>query len=230
MTKIVAIVPARGGSKGIPRKNLRLLCGVPLVAWSVLRARQSEHINSVWVTSDDEEILAVAKAYGARAILRPAELSGDAASSESAWLHALDVIERAEGVQDLVVGLQPTSPIREATDIDSAINQVRTEGLDTLLSVTEVEDYFSWRATPTGPESINYDYRLRKRRQSIEKTYLENGSFYIFSPRILRSSKNRLGGKIGLYVMDRHKMFQIDRPEDIGLCEAIMRGYGLDKE
>ena len=87
----------------------------------------------------------------------------------------------------------------------------------------------NWRIGSNGPESVNYDYKSRQLRQMIEKRYLENGSFYIFSPKILRTHGNRLAGKIGLSVMDRYKMFQIDNAQDIVLCESIMRGYGLDK-
>ena len=229
MGEVVAIIPARAGSKGIPGKNLTPICGLPLLAWSIAQARRAKLIDSVWVSSDGDEILAVAEKYGALSIRRPLELSGDAASSESAWLHALEELEHSGAKVELIVGMQATSPIREFTDLDAAIEQVRREHLDSLLSVTPVEDFFSWRIGPSGPESVNYDYRNRKPRQLIEKRYLENGSFYIFRPEILRVHSNRLGGKIGMHVMDRHKMFQIDSSEDVMLCESIMRGYGLDR-
>ena len=231
MGSVVAIIPARGGSKGIPRKNLIDLCGKPLLAWSILQARRTCAIDSVWVTSDDSEILAVAEAHGARPILRPAEIAGDTAPSESAWLHALDHIE-ASGFQiDLVVAMQATSPLREASDLGGGIETLRRGAYDTLLAVTEVEDFFTWRINEDGcAEAVNYDYRNRKRRQQIEKRYLENGSFYVFPPRVLREQHNRLGGRIGIQVMARHKMFQIDNPEDIALCEAVMRSFGLDRE
>lgn len=230
MSATVAIIPARGGSKGIPRKNLVDVCGKPLIAWSILQAKNARHIDSVWVTSDDDEILAVAESFGARPIRRPAEISGDQATSESAWLHALDVIE-AQGVAiGLVVAMQATSPIRESLDLDGGLEMLREQGFDSLLSVAEVEDFFTWRiAENGGAESVNYDYRNRKRRQQIEKRYLENGSFYVFRPEQLRRENNRLGGLIGLFVMGRHKMFQIDNPEDIELCAAMMRGFGLDR-
>lgn len=229
MGEVVAIIPARGGSKGIPGKNLKLVCGKPLLAWSIIQARVAKCIDSVWVSSDSNDILAVAEEYGAIAIRRPEGLSGDSASSESAWLHGLEEIEHAGVSVDLIVGMQATSPIRDGSDLDTAIKQMKRENLDSLLTVTEVEDFFNWRIGPNGPESVNYDYRSRKMRQLIEKRFLENGSFYIFHPEILRSFNNRLGGKIGMHVMERHKMFQIDNPEDIVLCESIMRGYGLDK-
>jgi CMP-N,N'-diacetyllegionaminic acid synthase len=228
MGEVVAIIPARGGSKGIPGKNLKPVCGVPLLAWSIMQAKAAASVDSVWVSSDSDDILAVARAYGAHGLRRPDALSGDTASSESAWQHALQEIEESGVVVDFVVGMQATSPIRSADDLNQALEKVRNENLDSLLTVTEVEDYFNWRLGPNGPESINYDYRSRKRRQLIEKRYLENGSFYIFRPSILKDFGNRLGGAIGMHVMERHKMFQIDNLEDIRLCEAILRGYGLD--
>ena len=230
MSSTVAIIPARGGSKGISRKNLVNVCGKPLIAWSILQASNASYIDSVWVTSDDDEILAVAESFGARSICRPAVISGDEATSESAWLHALDTIE-AQGVDvGLVVAMQATSPIRETSDLDGGVQTLQDKGYDSLLSVTEVEDFFTWQLGAAGAaESVNYDYRNRKRRQLIEKRFLENGSFYVFRPQQLRRDNNRLGGRIGMFVMGRHKVFQIDNPEDIDLCSAVMRGFGLDQ-
>jgi len=230
MGETAAIIPARGGSKGIPRKNLLDLCGRPLIAWSIRQALAADGIDSVWVTSDSSEILAAAEREGAHAIERPAEIAGDTASSEAAWAHALDAIEAGGRTVDRVVAMQATSPIREAADLAGALDRFERERFDSLLSVCEVEDFFMWRAGADGaPESVNYDWRDRRRRQQIEKRYLENGSFYIFRPAVLRDGNNRLGGRIGMYVMARHKMFQIDNPDDVTLCAAIMRGYGLDR-
>jgi N-acylneuraminate cytidylyltransferase len=225
-----AIIPARAGSKGLPRKNLLSVCGEPLIVWSIRQARAAQGVDGVWVSSDGDEILAVAQLHGATPIRRPAALAGDTASSESAWLHALDAIESGGEQVEWVVAMQATSPVREPRDIADALRQMRREGLDSLLSVVEIEDFFMWRRDADGrPHSVNYDYRDRKPRQALEKRYLENGSFYVFRPEILRMHNNRLGGRIGLYVMEKHKMLQIDRAEDLALCEAIMRGYGLDR-
>lgn len=224
-----AIIPARAGSKGIPGKNLIPVCGRPLIAWSIAQARAAAGIDEVWVSSDGDEILEVARAAGARTIRRPPEISGDTATSESAWRHAIDTIE-AEGRHiDWVVGMQATSPIREPRDLTDALHRAISGKLDSLLSVVEIEDFFMWRVAANGPESVNYDYRDRKRRQAIERRYLENGSFYIFRPSVLRQHDNRLGGKIGLHVLEKHKMFQIDNAADVALCEAVMSGYGLDR-
>jgi CMP-N,N'-diacetyllegionaminic acid synthase len=228
--RTIALIAARGGSKGIPGKNLMDLCGKPLLAWSVQQAREAAAVDEVAVSSDSPEILAVAERYGAVGVRRPDDISGDTASSESAWLHALDAREKAAGPFDRVVALQATSPIRESADIDAACAQYEREKLDSLLTVCEVEDFFNWRIDAQGAgESINYDWRNRRRRQEIEKRYLENGSFYVFRPAQLRETNNRLGGRIGLFLMDRHKMFQIDRREDVDLCRAIITGYGYDR-
>jgi CMP-N,N'-diacetyllegionaminic acid synthase len=227
--RIVAVIPARGGSRGIRGKNLVDFCGKPLVAWSIEQARGSRRISETYVTSDSAEILAVAERYGATPIQRPPSLAGDTEPTESAWRHALDVIETNGSPVDLVAGLQPTSPVREAADLDAAIEQFETQGHDSLLSCTELADFFIWAQRPDGPASVNYDYRHRKPRQQIETRYLENGSFYLFTPAILRTHDNRLGGRIGLFVMPTYKSFQIDDVDDLAFVEAIMRGYGLHR-
>lgn len=224
--KTLAVIAARGGSKGIPHKNLLDLCGKPLIAWTVEQARAARGVDVVAVSSDSDDILAAAEAAGALGVRRPDDISGDLASSESAWLHALDATDQRMGRFERVVALQATSPIREPGDIENALATFDRDHLDSLLSVCEVEDYFNWRIGASGPEPINYDYHNRRMRQQIEKRYLENGSFYVLIPSLLREQNNRLGGKIGFHVMERHKMFQIDRPEDVKLCAAIMHSYG----
>lgn len=224
--KTLAVIAARGGSKGIPHKNLLDLCGKPLIAWTVEQARAARGVDVVAVSSDSDDILAAAEAAGAVGVRRPEDISGDLASSESAWLHALDATDQRMGRFERVVALQATSPIREPGDIEDALATFDRDHLDSLLSVCEVEDYFNWRIGASGPEPINYDYHNRRMRQQIEKRYLENGSFYVLIPSLLREQNNRLGGKIGFHVMERHKMFQIDRPEDVKLCAAIMHSYG----
>jgi CMP-N,N'-diacetyllegionaminic acid synthase len=224
--RTLAVIAARGGSKGIPLKNLLNICGKPLIAWTVMQAAAARGVDVVAVSSDSDNILAAAEAAGAVGVRRPDAISGDLDSSESAWLHALDSLDGKLGPFERIVALQATSPIREPSDIEQALQTFEREKLDSLLSVCEVEDYFNWRIGASGPEAINYDFRNRRMRQQIDKRYLENGSFYVFIPSLLREQKNRLGGKIGFHLMERHKMFQIDRTEDVKLCAAIMQSYG----
>lgn len=229
--RVSSIILARGGSKGIPNKNIVEFCGKPLIAWTILQCLASDDITDVWVSSDSKEILAIAEEYGAKIIIRPDKISGDKNSSESAWLHALEYIEGSHDNTpiDYIIGPQVTSPIREFCDFSKAIKTIIQEESDSLLSVAEIEDFFVWKKDVDGKvDSVNYDYRERKPRQQIDKKYLENGSFYIFRPQLLKEHNNRLGNKISVYVMERYKMFQIDNYEDIKLCSVIMKGYGLD--
>jgi len=228
--KIDAIIPARGGSKGIPRKNLKDFCGKPLLAWSILQAKKAAGIAAVWVTSDDAEILAEAEKWGAKAILRPPELSGDKATSESAWLHAIDTIEAATGPCDGVAGLQCTSPLRETRDLENGVRIFGEEALDSMFSGALIGDFYIWQKSRAGSlESFNYDWTNRKRRQDFAEQYVENGSFYIFKPGLLRTTNNRLGGKIGIAPMEFWKSFELDTLENWKMCEYLMKGFGLDR-
>ena len=225
---IVAIIPARGGSKGLPKKNLVEVCGQPLISWSIEQAKSSNLISSTWVTSDDEEILNTAEKFGAFTINRPPELALDNSSSESAWIHAIDYIKKMNKNVDIVVGMQGTSPIREPDDLDKAISLFIDKKFDSLLTVTELEDYFIWNYdSKFNCHPKNYDLNNRKPRQELKKSYLENGSFYIFKPSLLKKNNNRLSGKIGMYLMDKYKSFQIDNEEDLKICSGIMKEYGM---
>ena len=225
---IVAIVLARGGSKGIPKKNIIDFCGKPLMAWTIEHCAKGG-ADLVYVSSDSEEILAVGEQYGALPIRRPLEISGDTASSESGWLHALSVIEDVVSDVDWILAPQVTSPLREIGDITGAINLAQTNEFDSLFSATVVEDFCLWRKSKNGLESFSYDYRDRKPRQLFEKTILENGSFYLFRPNILKEHNNRLANRIGYFLLDRFKSFQIDSKEDLRIAKSIMIEFGLDK-
>ena len=223
-SNIVAIIPARGGSKGIPKKNLLPVDGQPLIRWSINKAKGCDALNgNIYVTSDDQEILDAAKEFGATPILRPHEISGDKATSESALLHALEEIESQKGQVDAIVFLQPTSPLRESKDIENALDKFQNEKLDSLFSASKLEDFFIWTESNNTLTSLNYDYKNRKRRQDVPSQYVENGSFYIVKPEILKSENNRLGGKIGLFLMDPWKITEIDSLEDKVLCEFYIK-------
>jgi CMP-N,N'-diacetyllegionaminic acid synthase len=227
---VAAVIAARGGSKGIPGKNLAELCGRPLLAWSIDHARAAEGVDTVWVSSDDEEILAVAEGHGAHPIRRPAELAGDAAPSESAWLHALDAIEEEAGRVGLLCALQATSPLREPSDLERGLADIVEQGADAVFSAALLDDFLVWERAGDGTmRALNYDPERRGRRQDRAPQYVENGSFYLVRPEILRSTGNRLGGRVGLTLMDFWKSFEIDEPADLDLCAALMRLHGLDE-
>ncbi|WP_406700185.1 acylneuraminate cytidylyltransferase [Singulisphaera sp. Ch08] len=220
--EILAIIPARGGSKGIPRKNIRPIAGKPLLAYTIEHARRTPDITRIVVSTDDGEIGAVAEDWGAEVIKRPPELSGDEASSESALLHALDQLRRVEGYDPgLVVFLQATSPLRRPDDIQSAITTFMAEEADSLFSAGPVHG-FIWRREAGRLSSFSYDYRNRRRRQDAPEELVENGSIYIFKPQVLRASGNRLGGKIATYLMDPLDSLQVDEPSDMPLFERLL--------
>ena len=221
--KIIAIIPARGGSKGIPGKNIRIVGGKPLLAWSIEQARQTAAICRVFVSTDSAEIAQVARDYGAEVIQRPQEISGDTASSESCLLHALDFLKHSLNLEpDLVAFLQATSPLRGTEDIGNAIQLLERERADSLFSACRVEG-FVWRVDKAEQvRSFSYDHLARPRRQDAPEDLIENGSIYVFKPWVLRQGNNRLGGKIAVYRMPALISFQIDEPADLELIEALM--------
>lgn len=227
MFLVLAIIPARGGSKGIPYKNIALLAGKSLLAWSIESARQAPSMTRVVVSTDDKRIAVIAKQYRAEVVWRPADISVDTASSESALLHALNELKTNENWEpDLVVFLQATSPLRRPNDVQSAIETLQREQADSLFSACHVEG-FTWRRPLKGPgggvQPVNYDPTHRLRRQELTEEILEeNGSIYVFKPWVLRQFNSRLGGKISVYPMDRLDSFQIDTPADLKLLESLI--------
>jgi len=218
---IIAIIPARGGSKGIPGKNIKNFEGKPLISHSIEYAKDSKLINEIYVTTDDEQIAHISKTAGAKIIIRPAELATDTSTTESAIKHALNNIDKRP---DIIVLLQPTSPLRPEKSLDTAINKLINGNYDSLLSLSPSNSFFwsldSNKATP------EYDYSNRKRRQDInpdEKKYFENGSVYIFTREHFESTNNRLGGKIGHVIFPEEYGYEIDVPKDLIILEQLSR-------
>ena len=231
--RVVAVIPARGRSKAIPKKNLMDFCGKKLVVWTIEQALASRLVDEVYVSSDNNEILSVSAAAGAKTIRRPANISGDTSSTEEALLHAICEIEGNGGSVDTVVLLQATSPVRTAADIDGALRKFIKDGADSLFSAAILEDFCAWRLKGGRYTSETYDYRNRGRRQDREPYYLENGSIYISKAAILKNFNNRFGGKISVYCMPLWKSYEIDKPADIEICEYFMKSKvfpGLDRE
>jgi len=225
---VVAVIPARGGSKGILRKNVQPLAGKPLIVYSIEQARQSRCVTETVVSTDDDEIAAVSEAAGAVVVRRPVEISGDYASSESALIHAVQSLSGRGGVlPDLVVFLQCTSPLRRTGDIDGAVRTLLEQGADSLLSVSP-SHRFLWTENADGAHSLNYDFRNRPRRQDMQPQYVENGSIYVFRPQALLDTGNRLSGKIALYKMDEEAAVDIDSLLDMKLAEMLLLDRSRD--
>lgn len=228
----LAIIPARGGSKAIPRKNVLPFCGHPLLAWSIAAARRCRGIAGVTVSTDDAEIAAVARRYGAGVVQRPAELATDTSPSEAALMHAVGAWAAEGRTPSTVVFLQATSPLRETTELDAALDQFAREGCDSLFSAAVPADLLLWEQRGDGLRSLNYDYQRRTRRQDHDgsaRLLIETGSFYIFRTALLMGTGNRLGGRIGACEVPLWKSFEIDTEADWSFCESLMRRHGLDR-
>jgi len=223
MLKNISIIPARGGSKGVPKKNIRIINGKPLIVHSIEQSIKSNLVDDTYVSTDSEEIASISRKAGAKIIYRPEHLANDTASSDDVILDALEQIDELENYQpNLVVFLQCTSPIRNTNDIDNAIKLLIQSKADSLLSVVD-NHRFIWQEGDNGPESINYDYSSRPRRQDLKAQYCENGSIYIFTPENFIKHKNRLHGKIVLYKMSPESGYEIDDYVDLHVIESILK-------
>lgn len=221
MTEVVAVIPARGGSKGVPRKNLRRVGGVPLVARAIAAARATPSVDRVVVSTDDAEIAAVAEEWGAQVIVRPAALSGDEASSESALLHALDVLASSGTEADILVFLQATSPFIDPSDVETAVALVRAESFDCVFSAIETYG-FLWSSDASGTaHGINHDPAIRPRRQDREPHYLETGAFYVMRTKGFRDAGHRFFGRVGVIEVAERSAIEIDSAEQLHLAGAI---------
>jgi N-acylneuraminate cytidylyltransferase len=225
---IPAIIPARGGSKGIPNKNIMEFAGKPLIAWSILQAQESGVVDTVYVSSDSEEMLRVAANYGAEPVRRPDDLSTDTASSESALIHVLDWIKDKTGTDpETGVFLQATSPLRDPDDIAGAVRAFDEQKVDALFSGAILDDVCIWGEDDGQLVGKTFDPWNRGLRQDRPPLYLENGSIYVLKPSLLRETNNRLGGKIGRYTMPFWKSFEIDTLDEAELCEFYFRKHLL---
>ena len=211
------MIPARGGSKGVPGKNLKKVGGISLVARAVAAALAAESVDEVYVSTDDPAIAAAARAAGAAVIDRPQELSGDGASSEAALLHALD---RLPSIPEIVVFLQATSPFIDPADLDAAVARVRDGESDVVLSAKKTHA-FLWRLTESGAVGINHDASVRLRRQDVAPQFQETGAFYVMRAAGFRAAGFRFFGRVGVAVVDDLTAIDIDSADDLELATRI---------
>ncbi|MBL7085940.1 MAG: acylneuraminate cytidylyltransferase [Candidatus Cloacimonetes bacterium] len=222
--QIIAIIPARGGSKGISRKNLVHLAGKPLLTYTVEAAFKSELINRVIVSTDDKEISTVAQQCKAEVVWRPEDISGDLASSESALLHVLEFLKQNENyVPEVVVFLQTTSPLTLSGDIDGAIKTLLEQEADSVLTVTPFH-HFLWQEDNSNTVvGINHDMKNRKLRQDLEPQYLETGAVYVMKTHGFIQSKHRFFGKTVFHEILRERYIEIDELIDLEIAEILVK-------
>ena len=219
---IIVIIPARGGSKGLPRKNIRSFNNIPLVVHSINYAKECNLVDTIYVSTDDNEIASISSEYGATIIERPQELSGDSATTESAINHVLSTLEAKP---EIIILLQPTSPFRPKDSLKIALDKFIQNNFDSLLSISPTHHFF-WSIDENDNINAKYDYLNRPRRQDLKKEnirFVENGSLYIFTYNHFKSMKNRLGGKIGYIEFDEKYSHEIDTALDFKFLETLVK-------
>lgn len=221
--KILAIIPARGGSKRLPQKNILDLCGKPLIAWTIEASLKSKFITKTIVTSDDEEILRISKEFGAETIKRPKELASDTSTTFDTIKHVIQNIKN----YDYIVLLQPTSPLRTSNHIDESINLLEVKNADAIISVCQMEHNPLWSNTLNKDQNMkNFlkDEVINKRSQDLETYYRLNGAIYICdTKKLLENNSFFLNENIYAYLMDKNKSIDIDEDIDFITAEVLIR-------
>ena len=223
----LAIIPARGGSKGLPGKNILSLAGIPLITHTIKAALEAKSVGRLIVSTDDEAIATVARESGAEVpFLRPAALSDDTASGVDACLHALKYAnDSLDYHPELVVYLQPTSPMRNAADIDAAIKLLHDSNADSVVSVKAVTEYPQWMKKMDGDQRISplfEELEITTARQNLEKSYLLNGAIYLSTVEALLKHRNFYGADTRGYLMPEERSIDIDTLNDFLMAQALI--------
>ncbi len=229
---VLAIVPARGGSKGVPRKNLRMLAGKPLIAWTIAAAKASAAIGRVIVSTDDAEIADTAVKFGAEVpFMRPPELAQDATPDLPVCQHVLDRLHAAGAAPKVVVWLRPTAPLRITEDIDGAITALSQTDADSVRSVSTSKAHPYWMKTVDQGLLQAFvpgkDDRSHPNRQSLPPVYLLNGAVDVMRAEIVITRQSLWGDRVGAYIMPPERSVDIDTLADFAMVEALMRQSGI---
>lgn len=226
--KILAVITARGGSKGIPGKNIKSLAGKPLIAYTIEAAKQSEYLTRTIVSTDSEEIADISKTYGADVpFLRPDELAQDQSGSIEVIQHALTTLEQKDGeVYDYVMILQPTSPLRSAADIDASIQKIVDTSADSVMSMMELVDFSIPKLKVIADDQIlslqTSEGKASSRRQDLEKVYKRNCAIYLTKVHLIKQGD--LFGKISRpHIMPEERSVDINTLFDFAIAEALLQ-------
>ncbi|MEU3605902.1 acylneuraminate cytidylyltransferase [Streptomyces sp. NPDC035033] len=218
---VLAVIPARGGSKGVPAKNLAPVAGIPLVGRAVRACLGAAGVTDVVVSTDDAAIAAAARSFGAEAVRRPAAIAGDTATSESAVLHALDAFEADRGrTADVVLLVQCTSPFLTSAEVADAVARITSGAADTAFTAAPSHG-FLWKETAEGATGVNHDKAHRPRRQDREPEYLETGAVYAMDAAGFRTHGHRFFGRTAVVVTDPARVLEIDDPHDLARAKAL---------
>ena len=223
--RVLAIIPARGGSNGIKNKNIKNLCGNPLIAWTIQRANKSKFIDKVVVSTDSKKIASVAKKYGALVpFIRPKKYATDKAHDFVVLNHAINFFKAKGEKFDYVLMLQPTSPLRELKDINNSIKKTLKENIDSLVSVSKVETQhprfiYSIKNKDSLVPFLKKNDNPAMRRQDIESLYFLDGSIYISKIKTLMKYKTFYHNKTKAYEVPKWKSLEIDDIEDLNLAK-----------
>lgn len=223
---ILAIIPARGGSKGIPKKNIRLLAGKPLIEYTINAAKNSEFINCITVSTDEKEIAAIAEERDVEVIMRPSDIAKDESPIIDTINHTITTLKERDGfIPDIIVLLQPTSPLRNTADIDGAIQQFLSGNSDSLISVCENDHppYWSFTITDQNLKPLFRKKMSSTRRQDLPKTYRPNGAIYISTQDSLKKYPTFISKNTLPYVMPSFRSIDIDTPFDFRLAEFLIK-------
>ena len=215
--KIVSVIPARGGSKGIPKKNIIDVNGKPLIYYSINASLQST-VDETWVTTDSEEIADVSKEHGAKVLIRPDELADDIIMPDDSLIHFAD-----NQNFDILVFIQPTSPMIKKEYIDGAISMLLKYGYDSIFTAHKYHWLPEWLCANNTCARVGWDVNARPRRQDVgQNIYIENGMFYITTRESLLKTKLRYGGKIGMFEISLLDSFGVDTYDDLDLVRKII--------
>lgn len=224
LMKILALIPARGGSKGVTKKNIRTFNGKPLIASSIGCAKLSKNVDRVMVSTEDEEIASISKEYGAEVpFLRPTELSGDTSQVMDAILYHLDMLKTTENyVPTHLLLLQTTSPLRRPEDIDRAVELLESHNADSLVSVCRTENILFVKDADDRLSILNEDLLKNSNRQELPKYYkLDGCMIYLIKTDVLKKEKSFFAGKLIGYEIERWRAVDLDEPQDFVIGEIL---------
>ncbi len=219
--KILAVIPARGGSKGVPKKNIKLLAGKPVIYYTLEEAKKSKHLDRIVVSTDDREILKTCEDLGAEVITRPPELATDTSPTELALIHVIETLKEQEGYEaDIIVTLEPTSPLRTVQLVDRCIERLLDSGADSVISVTETRECFG------RIDDGKFEYLFKdqpRRRQLRQPMYIESSTVYVTKTETLLKNKSVLGEKLFAVIAREDEAIDINTPLDFVIAEAVMQ-------